>query len=196
MEPSKSPSQTLTNILHKGKQRPKKCSFERPPRSQYLGGIPVPCLISYRTPHTFLSLKQAVPTEIPARDYRQNFIKDGFATKAVMVVSQPCEHIWTLSNCLEKGKDVYTTLSHPVPQGRKHREHPPLLPESSLLLVSWSSLPSTGSRPTSASSPGAANGCSEIMSQSQCGLGELIPANEIQEICVECERQGALEMFP
>lgn len=196
MEPSKSPSQTLTNILHKGKQRPKKCSFERPLRSQYLGGIPVPCLVSYRTPHTFCSLKQAVPTEIPAPGYRQSLIKNEFTTKTVMMISQPCEHIWTLSNCLEKGEDVYKTLNHPIPQGRKHKEHLPLLPESSLLLVSWSSLPSTGSRPTSASSPGAANCCSKIMSQSQCGLWELTPANEIQEICVQCERQRALEMFP
>lgn len=88
------------------------------------------------------------------------------------------------------------TLNHPIPQGRKHKEHPSLLPESSLRLVSWSCLPSTGSRPTSALSPGTANCRFKAMSQSQCGLWELISANEIREMHVQCGRQGALEMFP
>lgn len=54
------------SFYRKKSRVPKKCSFKQPLQCQSLGGIPeVSCLVSYWTRHTFLALKQAVPTEIP-----------------------------------------------------------------------------------------------------------------------------------
>ena len=80
-------------------------------------------IVSYWTCHTFLSLKVAVPTEIPAPNYLQSPIKNGFTTKAVMVVAHPCEWIYLNNIKLSINEwdylfiscSIQMTLNHPIP---------------------------------------------------------------------------------